>query len=245
MKYNYDSYLHYHKMVALIVVAIVVIGLFILFRLRGGNNVKEGFTWSQDLVTRFTKFQDTVNLNDHQFNMKVLQEQASPEEAESLLKNGRWPWSKDTQKQYFEAVWQNPMIKFYPGAALEYAMKLYNETAAKRLLSWNTKEGQFLLYGGKSSDGSAIKCSDNTENNSSIQKTTLHGYNLWNGYKNTTTTDISNENIPNEMPGFSFVNKPCNPCVTLDDPTNYSCPFRLNVEGDNEISDIWKHLWNV
>jgi len=172
-------------MVALIV--IVVIGLFILFRLRGENNITEGFTWSRDLVSRFNKFR----------------------------------------------------------AALEYAMKLYNETAAKRLLSWNTKEGQFLLYGGKSSDGSAIKCSDNTEKNSSIQKTTLHGYNLWNGYKNTTTTDIANENIPKEMPGFSFVNKPCNPCVILDDPTNYSCPFRLNVEGDNEISDIWKQLWNV
>jgi hypothetical protein len=176
--------------------------------------------------------------------LKVLQEQASPEEAEELLKNGHWPWSQDTQKKYFEAVWQNPIIKFYPGAALEYAMKLYNETAAKRLLSWNTKEGQFLLYGGKSSDGSLIKCSNNTEN-SSIQKTTLHGYNLWNGYKNTTTTDISNENIPKEMPGFSFVNKPCNPCVILDDPTNYSCPFRLNVEGDSEVSDIWKQLWNI
>jgi hypothetical protein len=245
MKYNFNSYLHCHVIKIIAWIIVIVIGLFIWFRLYGGNNVTEGFTWSRDLMTRFNKFQDTVNLNDHQFNLKVLQEQASPEEAEFLLQNGHWPWSKDTQKKYFEAVWQNPIIKFYPGAALEYAMKLYNETAAKRLLSWNTKEGQFLLYGGKSSDGSAIKCSNTAENNSKIQKTTLHGYNLWNGYKNTTTIDIPNESIPNVMPGFSFVNKPCNPCVILDDPNNFSCPFRLNVEGDDEISDIWKQLWNV
>jgi hypothetical protein len=107
----------------------------------------EGFVWSKDTVNKFNKYQETVNLNDSQFNMRVLQEQASEDEAKELLRTGYWPWSEDTKKQYIEGVWQNTMLKFEPEEALDYAMKLYNETAAKRLLSWNTKEGQFLLYG--------------------------------------------------------------------------------------------------
>ena len=115
---------------------------------------KEGFVWSRDIIKKFDLYQDTVNLNANQFNMSVLQEQASEDEAKELINTGYWPWSEDTKKQYVEAVWQNPIIKFEPGAALDYAMKLYNETAAKRLLSWNTKEGQFLLYG-SNANGSA------------------------------------------------------------------------------------------
>ncbi len=240
MKYNYNF----------ITIIIIIIGIFILYPfinklLNNLLGIKEGFTWSRDLITRFNTYQETVNLNDNQYNLKVLQDQASPEETEQLLKTGYWPWSQDTQDQYYEAVWQNPIIKFFPGAALDYAMKLYNETAVKRLMSWNTKEGQFLLYGGKSGDNAVIKCSEDTDKNPVLQKTTFDGYNLWNGYKNTSTTNIKNEDIPKEMPGFSFVKNSCNPCSALNDPADYSCPFKLNVKGDNETSAVWKNLWNI
>ena len=95
--------------------------------------IKEGFVWSRDTIKKFDVYQNTVNLNQNQFNMEVLQEQASEDEAKELMKTGYWPWSEDTKKQYVESVWQNPIIKFDPGAALIYAMKLYNSTAAKRL----------------------------------------------------------------------------------------------------------------
>jgi hypothetical protein len=233
---------------------------------------KESFVWSRDTIKKFDLYQDTVNLNANQFNMSVVQEQASEDEAKELINTGYWPWSEDTKKQYVEAVWQNPIIKFEPGAALDYAMKLYNETAAKRLLSWNTKEGQFLLYGSNDNNGKNIgittgndglangigqgvtvngqiskknifKCSD--DSNSVLQKTTVNGYNLSNGFKNTTTIDLALEDIPNEVPGFSFVNGPCNPCSVLNDVADYSCPFKLNVKGNDEISDVWKNLWQI
>jgi hypothetical protein len=120
------------------------------------KSLVENFVWSRDTVKKFDLYQDTVNLNANQFNISVLQEQASEDEAKELIKTGYWPWSEDTKKQYVEAVWQNPILKFEPGAALDYAMKLYNETAAKRLLSWNTKEGQFLLYGSNNNNGKII-----------------------------------------------------------------------------------------
>ena len=240
MKYNYNyNYIN----IIIIIIAIVILYSFINKFLNILLGVKEGFTWSRDLVTRFNKFQDTVNLNDNQFNLKVLQDQASPEEAEQLIKTGYWPWSQDTQDQYYEAIWQNPIIKVFPGEALDYAMKLYNETAVKRLMSWNTKEGQFLLYGGKSGNKNVIKCSE--DDKPILQKTTLNGYNLWNGYKNTSTVNIKNEDIPKEMPGFTFVKNSCNPCSALNDPADYSCPFKLNMEGDNETSAVWKNLWNI
>jgi hypothetical protein len=240
------------------------------------NINKEGFVWSRDTIKKFYVYQDTVNLNANQFNMSVLQDQASEEEAKELFKTGYWPWSNDTKKQYIEGVWQNPIIKFDPEAALDYAMKLYNETAAKRLLSWNTKEGEFLLYGstndgsndsannkiigiatnglangdgqgitidGQISKKNIFKCSH--DSNPVLQKTTMNGYNLSNGFKNTTTVNLASNEIPNEVPGFSFVGSPCNPCAPLKDTPDYNCPFKLNVKGDNEVSDVWKELWNI
>jgi hypothetical protein len=267
MKYSYTFII---KMI------IFIIGIFIFYPivdkyLNKWLHIKEylveGFVWSKNTVNKFNKYQETENLNNNQFNMRVLQEQASEDEAKELLRTGYWPWSEETKKQYMEGVSQNTMLRFDPEEALDYAMKLYNETAAKKLLSWNTKEGQFLLYGikldnrtnwndsgniigidsagnGISDTGnivkkSLVKCSD--DERSVLQKTTINGYNLFNGYKNTTTVNIDSKDIPNEVPGFSFVRGECNPCSPFY--SSYSCPFKLNIEGDNKISDVWKELW--
>ena len=52
-------------------------------------SLKEGFQndkkWSKDLLQRFNTYQLTVNQNVNQFNMDVLQQQATPEEAEEYL----------------------------------------------------------------------------------------------------------------------------------------------------------------
>ena len=31
----------------------------------------------------------------------------------------------------------------------------------------------------------------------------------------------------------------------LNDNPDYSCPFKLNVKGNDEISDVWKNLWSI
>ena len=79
------------------------------------HDVKEGFTWSSDLINRFNKYQTTVNENNNQYNIDVLQEQASPVEATELLNSGYWPWSAATKYQYQDAVWRNPIIKINVG----------------------------------------------------------------------------------------------------------------------------------
>jgi hypothetical protein len=84
------------------------------------------------------------------------------------------------------------------------------------------------------------------------------------------TTDITeNETIPKIIPGFTFLNEPCNPCIALDEsPNKYSCPFIIkNVDTNMNInmntmidtnsntnmninmgrtdypSQVWEYLW--
>ena len=248
MKYSYN-----------IIIFIIIIICIILFNSFTKNSIKLGFQnyyttpWSPGLIRRFNIYQTSMNKGSNQFDLDQLQRQANPAEAEEYLLTGVWPWPDDLKNLYIEKVWSNPIIKIDPQYALNYAMKLYNQNAVRELLAWNTKEGHFLLYGGDIgvSDGmpknmrNTIKCSTDSIDNSIIQKKVYTGMNLWNGYMNSTTTEVKPEDIPNEMPGFSFVKGPCNPCVALNSPGDFSCPFKLNVKGDDSISEPWKQLWNL
>lgn len=189
--------------------------------------------WSQDLKSRFLKYQNTMNRNDFKYNLEMLEQQVSPSEVEEYIKTGYWNWDDDLKKLYIEKVSSSNLVKIMPIQSLNYAMRMYTPDAAKQLLAWNYKEGEFLLYGGKTIDGNNIQCSSDPE---PILKETINGE----------LTDVKNENIPNIMPGFSFINKPCNPCVALKYPMDTSCPFKLNMKKTgNETSLIWKKIWGL
>ena len=222
------------------------------------NKYKETFqnTWSDDLKKRFLKYQKTINENNNQFNFNILQTQVKPEEVEIYLKSGYWSWSDDLIKQYLIEVGNNKIIKIDPGVSLNYAMRLYNQNAIKEILAWNAKEGQFLLngidlgvsstnnqqYNFASNPHNTIKCSSD----SIMEKTVYNGINSWNGYPNKTVTPLKNEDLPNIIPGFSFIKEPCNPCVALNETPDYNCPFNINVkEEPTGVSKIWKQLWNL
>ncbi len=245
MKYSYTVLI-----ISLLVISIILFNSF--------TKITDGFqnnysNWSPDLIRRFNVYQTTMNKNKTYFDLDILQKQASPDEVEQLLETGFWPWPDSLKNDYIEKVWSNPIIKIDPQYALNYAMRIYNQTAVRELLAWNTKEGQFLLYGGDLgvSDGmpknvhNTIKCSTDSKGNSVMEKKVFNGMNLWNGFMNTTTTTVKPEDIPKEMPGFTFVKNPCNPCVALNSPGDFSCPFKLNVKGDDSISNPWKSLWQL
>ena len=255
MKYNYYFILKIFLFI-LLIIGIIFFNSFTKVKYRLG--LEEGFVsnirWPDELVQRFIAYQRTVNLNDHQFDLDILQKQASPEEAEHLLSTGFWPWPDHLKYEYLDKVWQNPIIKFAPSFALDYAMKLYNKTAARELLAWNFKEGQFLLYGANigvteempKNVNNSIKCVPDKDNNSfSIKKIVYKDMNLWNGYMEYDIQNLKPEEIPEHMNGFSFVKTPCDPCVALNSPGNFSCPFRINDKGDDSISWPWKSLWNL
>lgn len=206
---------------------------------------KEGFTWSKKSITDFLQFQETINPNT-QFDINMIQKQASEKELQELLETGRWPWANDTKYLYMDAVYHKPIVKINPKDSLEFAQTLYNDNAAKKLVSWNTKEGEFLLNGVLIDNGT-IKCGTKGENvnDSRLIKTVQTGYNLWNGYRNLEKTVLKNDELPQEVSGFHFIKNSCNPCVALND--DYSCPFQINVQGqeNNHVSEVWKSLWKL
>jgi hypothetical protein len=245
MKYSYT--------VLIIILLVITIILFNSFTKKYDGFQNNYVNWSPDLIRRFNIYQTTMNKNKTYFDLDILQKQASPDEVEQLLETGFWPWPDALKNDYIEKVWSSPIIKIDPQYALNYAMRIYNQTAVRELLAWNTKEGQFLLYGGDLgvSDGmpknvhNTIKCSTDSNGNSVMEKKVFNGMNLWNGFMNTTTTTVKPEDIPKEMPGFTFVKNPCNPCVALNSPGDFSCPFKLNVKGDDSISNPWQSLWQL
>lgn len=246
--------MHYNYKFLLLLLLVVSIIIFNSHSKRIDGFENSNTSWSPDLISRFIKYQQTVNENNTQFDLDILQKQATPEEAEELLKTGYWPWPDDLKKQYMDNVWASPIIKIDPQYALDYAMKIYNEDTVREMLAWNTKEGHFLLYGGDIgvTDGlpenvrNTIKCSTDINGNSVMQKKVYTNMNYWNGYIGEKVTTVVPEDIPKEMPGFSFVNGSCNPCVALNSPGDFSCPFNLNIkEKGNDISDVWKQMWNL
>jgi len=269
MNFNYNNVF---ILFVIFFVCLFKLGLFNFRRWAVNKNINknkniEGFSlsgntfvpWSKDLVHRFKVYQATVGENNYQYNMYILQQQATAADAEHLLSTGYWPWSDDTKQKYMDAVAVSPLISIDPGEAANNAMKIYNENAIKEQLAFNTKEGKFLIYGtvlnndnnndndnqkygvfnGNKLNPTTIKCSDDIHS-SVLQKKVFNGYNLWNGYKNTTTTKIQNQDIPSEVAGFSFVNGPCNPC-------DYTCPFRIDIgdKSGNRISPVWADLWGL
>lgn len=227
------------------IILIALLGLLCLFYINIPKKVKEGFTWSTNSIRDFLTFQTTVNPNT-QFNMKMIQSQASEKELAALLRDGQWPWSESTQTLYINELNHNPIIKINPRASMNYARTVYNENATKQMLSWNTKEGQFLLSGASLYNNGHktgnVKCEMDEHGKTFMQKTTYLGDNLWNGYKNTKTTNLKNSELPEEIPGFHFIKAPCNPCVAIDN--DYSCPFEINTNTKG-VSEIWKNLWSI
>jgi hypothetical protein len=249
----------------LLIILVIIVFIFVFISMIFYQKaILEGFSnntepWSTDLLRRFNIYQNTVNLNFNQFNLDLLQKQATPEEAEQLLATGYWPWPDDLKNQYLDKVWSNPMVKIDPQYSLDYAMKIYNKNAATELVAWNTKEGHFLLYGGdlgvRRRDGegqgygnkihNTIKCGVDHDGNSVMQKKMYKGMNLWNGTMDSSVTTVKPNDIPKVMPGFSFVKASCDPCVALNTPVDFSCPFKLNVKGDTTVSPVWQTLWGL
>ncbi len=209
-------------------------------------------TWSSTLVDEFVNFQKTLNPNIN-YDMNVVQKQATPDEVSYLFNNNKWPWSDKLQSLYKEAMAQNSFIHVDPGISMLDAQQIYNETAMKQMLSYNTKEGTFLLYGATvghtknlpDNINNTIQCSTNAKGDSILEKIVYNGYDSIYGNLNTTVTEIDYNDLPNQVNGFKFLGAPCNPCVALNSSPKYTCPFALNTGNGYDISPIWQMLWNV
>jgi hypothetical protein len=249
----------------------IVLGIvfIIIFRFSYLLKRKEGFTWNKKSEQDFLLIQNTTNRGTI-FDTKMIQEsQASQEEVNYFNQNGMWPWSQTVITLYEDAIKNNPYIRTYSKDSINQARKIYNQAAILRILSMQTKEGQFLMNGVLVQDISGnkyeklpsgfgdfgyksglignmqddiIKCkSDNT----GLERITYTGKGIL-GQQTKKVTDVDYNDLENLIPGFTFINSPCNPCGALKQTADYSCPFKLEVKNKPPfISEVWQYLWQI
>jgi hypothetical protein len=235
----------------------IILGLIFLIVHRFKVLLKEGFTWTPESTQDFLSIQNTINPNII-FDVDMIQKnQASQQEVDFFNQHGMWPWSEDTIALYKESVMKNPYIRTLPEDAVNQAKKKYNQAAILRVLSYQSKEGQFLLNGVqvKNPNGNkmeelpngfgsfgydsglignllndVIKCTSSSSNNSKLERIKYTGKGGIFGQQTKEISDVDYNDLENLIPGFSFLNGPCNPCGMLNEKADYSCKFRLNVK---------------
>jgi hypothetical protein len=218
--------------------------------------IRENFTWTDESTRNFLKIQKTINPKKI-FDTDTIQKyQASQEEVDYFNKHGYWKWSPKTKHLYLEALKKNSYIRTYSPSELKYVMSIYNEAAILKILSYQSKEGQFLLNGVqvKNPNGNKmeelpngfgdfgydsglignlhndiIKCTSSS-NNSKLERIKYTGKGGIFGQQTKEISDVDYNDLENLIPGFSFLNGPCNPCGMLNEKADYSCKFRLNVK---------------
>jgi hypothetical protein len=238
---------------------------FILYRITI-KPVKEGFEWTQDSVDKFIGLQQSINPNIV-FDINRIKEQATQDEVDYFIKNGMWPWSPEVIELYKNSESKNKFVRTYIDDSVVQARKIYNQNVILYIISLQEKESQFLtkgvqIYQSKYDDrdgngtygynselinlennkiASVIKCDTNSNKNKNTNTEIA-----LKKYKNEKKTDIDYNNLENIIPGFKFISSKCNPCIALNDPVDYSCPFELNVKDvDKGVSPIWKYLWKT
>jgi hypothetical protein len=249
---------------------VIILVLVIIYR---ASHLKEGFTWTNQSTKDFLLIEQTINPQAI-FDVDFIQKnQASQEELDYFLKNGHWPWSQKVQELYMEALKTNPYIRTLPESALSYTMTIYNEAAILRILSYQTKEGEFLLNGvlvqdpsgnkledlpsgfgnfpyeagliGNKSDD-VIKCNTTKENGATLERITYTGKGGIYNEQTRKVTPVDYNNLESIIPGFKYLNGPCNPCGAINAKADYSCPFQLQVKDKSPfISNVWQYLWNI
>ena len=266
----------------------LIVGMIILVLYRFSRLSKEGFNLNisgsfnideesqqmsqQDMNEDFLRIQSTINKNKI-FDMNKINSQASQDELEYFNKNSKWPWSQEVIKLFEEAINRNPYIRTLPEAATNYARTIYNQAAIIRVLTYQTKEGQFLLNGVLVKDPSGnkmeelpsgfgnfpyesgllgnrvddvIKCNMKNDNNPTLERIRYTGKGGIFGEQTEKVTPVDYNDLENIIPGFSFLNKPCNPCGAVAENPDYSCAYRLRVKDKPPfISNIWQYLWGI
>jgi len=253
-----------------LLIILVIIVIYMFYCIYSIIAVSENFELSEQSKQNFIKLQHTINPNAI-FDTKMLENQVNQEELDYFNNNGIWPWSPDVTELYIKSVKKNPYIRTYSEDAVFNTRKIYNQAAILKILSYQTKEGDLLLKGVKipnttgnpyedlpngfgdfgynselieNRSDDIIKCNSNSQN-SELERIQYMGKGEIFGEQNKKITKINFNDLENIIPGFTFVNGACNPCGPLNVKSDYSCPFELRLKEDNNMSSVWKKLWNL
>ena len=197
-----------------------------------------------------------------EYDSTQIQNNTTEQERAHFIQTNEWPWTHEIQTMYEDAVQSSSITKYNPTSNRQTIQSIFNQSAAEKILAYNSDEGRFLTTGILLPDpnlpeyarnsglvpvnktGDIVRCHTHAGTGTPTLTRIRQGkYDGLFSIQPDTLTPIPNEEIPNVVPGFRFLQAPCNPCLALDlnNPPDYSCAFQIQ---DNPTSPIWKYLWN-
>jgi hypothetical protein len=225
------------------------------------NRIKN--KWSEEIIKEFIRTQAAQN-QDVIFDMDMIQLQATQKEAEELIKTGMWPWSQRTKDIYTDAISRSIMSKKGPLKSMNNDRTIYNENAILQMIALNDKEGEFLIegkriprtspsydpYSGRGTYGiNSGLISDTNDliqcNKGKLVRVHSVGNDGITGAHVSKISDVDYKELPKLIKGFKFIKEPCDPCVALNSPADYTCPFSIKKKGHPLISFAWEKLWGL
>lgn len=204
------------------------------------------FKWTDNMLFNFLTIQKLIN-PEIVFDTNIIQQQVTQNEMNFFFKNKYFYWGEDTKQKYMDFINHHPSIRIFAKDALNKAQTIYNENAILQLLYTQSKEGKFLIYGGKpisyaekdadadavadygyksglQGENERIVCGENKNKDFLLQKIVKKPNKS--GINETVVTDLNDNDLENEILGFKFLKNKCNPCLNLID--NTKCAFLLS-----------------
>ena len=224
---------------------ITIIGLFIFLLvvyIYINKSLHEGFTattWSEQTKQNYTNARQkkdgkNFSLQGIEQNIKGYQQLGVPgTDADSWAQNGSWPWDSS-----FTDAFKTDIINAPSDVA-----KTTDEINTT-ITWWNTNIPQNLAqlmgtaYGAPGVsifDKNGYRCIGNSDNTVALLT------------NKTTNVTVANTDVEKLIPGFKFINGPCNPCGAM--MGNYNCPYSAplpeNQKNVPNPSMIAQYSWKL
>ena len=220
-----------------LIVVFIGISICILFLLLS-NKIKEKFqtisavTYSQTTITNYNNYQ-----SKNKINVDELQKLGVPEsDVNSFISSGTWPWSSGFTAAMNQVLINTPnqdlstinstisnLQKEFPEqyyidiTSAFYALGFLNIAKSKKI-SCNVDSS------GQSTGDTLFTLDDNG---------------------NVTSTSVANSQLPTLIPGFTFLNQPCNPCNLFN--RDFSCPYAYPDNTGQTVYQgfVMDYIWDI
>jgi hypothetical protein len=235
-------------------ILIVIIGfslcIFILYLLSNYNTKsKEGFitlspvAYSSTTITNYNNYiaqlkKDNTSSNTNFLTADDLQKLGVPEaDVNTFISSGLWPWSQG----FIDAIKKVELNT--PNSDPTTVTSSLTEAQKQLPEQW------YIAFFGQSyisqlnyiAKSKSLACNIDTSTNKAIGD----GMYTLDASGNVTSTYIDNNQLPTLLPGFTFLNQPCNPCNIMNGI--YDCPYSFpDADGKPLLPGfVMNYAWNT
>lgn len=222
------------KRYSIILGLFIIIGLtMILYFLTRNYTIKEGAeSWSPETENNFL---DAFNKNNQlnpggmtMDNVKEYEKNITENDAKYYINNGEFKYDSGWTNAYVDSIASTVPLEF----------------TKKYVVQYSTRQGAIVFPlttdQAKQARPKIPSCRIDANGN-------LVGNSMYMFDKDGNDKPVPNTDLPSEIPGFAFVNSPCNPCDLLSSTPKYDCPFSLKDAKGNTAPthSMLQYLWKL